>query len=123
LRKITTITHFIQDISFLIDKGVSFSVEEINSHIENKNLVDWLEGEFPFRSENGLDFSLFKDSHRDWIHEKYDDIFGGYEGQERRKWGIENNGLCLLISWGTEIIRDLHGRDGRANTPESEWLD
>ena len=32
-------------------------------------------------------------------------IYGGYAGQERRKWGVENKGLCLLIAWTTEIIQ------------------
>lgn len=123
MRKITTITHFMQDISSLLDKGVSYSVEEINSHIENKDFVNWLESEFPFGSERGLDFSLFKDSHRNWLHDEYDSILGGYNGQERRKWGIENNGLCLLISWGTEIVRDLHGRDGDPSSTGGDWLE
>ncbi|QDE27997.1 hypothetical protein FIV45_12300 [Paremcibacter congregatus] len=28
-----------------------------------------------------------------------------YAGQHRRKWGVENNGLCLLLVWTNEIIQ------------------
>lgn len=68
MRKMTTITTFIQEISYLLDKGISFSIDEVNRHIENKDVVNWLEQEFPIGSENGVDFSLFKQSHRDYIH-------------------------------------------------------
>lgn len=122
VRKITAITMFIQDISHLLDKKIEFSVEEVNNHIENKDVIDWLEREFPFGSENGLDFSMFKENHRNWIHEELESIWGGYNGQERRKWGIENNGLCLLISWSTEIVRDIHGRDADPSVNPEDWL-
>ncbi|SEB05460.1 hypothetical protein SAMN05421743_11466 [Thalassobacillus cyri] len=118
MRKMTTITIFIQEISYLVDHGASYTVDEINQHIEKRDLVDWLEKELPFGSELSLDFSLFKEEHRRYLHDEYDSILGGYQGQERRKWGIENNGLNLLISWGTEIIRDIHGRDNM-----DEWIE
>lgn len=121
MRQITVITTFIHEMSFLVDKGISFSIEEVNSHIENKDVVDWLEKEFPFDSQKGIDFSLFRQSHREYIHEKLESIWGGYAGQERRKWGITNNGLCLLISWSIEIVRDIYGRDDGLRNDE-EWI-
>jgi hypothetical protein len=121
MRKITTITTFINEISFLLDKGITFTVEETNQHIENKDVIDWLEKKFPFGSEIGLDFSMFKDPHRHFIHEKLESYWGGYAGDERRKWGIENNGLCILICWSVEIVRDLYGRVGE-NSVEEEWI-
>jgi hypothetical protein len=36
-------------------------------------------------------------------------IYGGYAGQERRKWGVENKGLCLLVAWTMEIIQQGSG--------------
>ncbi|WP_037287730.1 hypothetical protein [Saccharibacillus sacchari] len=113
MRKITVTTQFIQELSFLLDKGVSFSIAEVHKHIENKDVIDWLESEFPFGTENGLDFSLFEQRHRDYLHNELEAIYGGYAGNERRKWGIVSNGLCILISWSTEIIRDIYGRDNK----------
>ncbi|MEC5424279.1 hypothetical protein QGM71_12330 [Virgibacillus sp. C22-A2] len=118
MRKFTTVSQFIQECSYLVDHGAAYSVEEVEKHIEEKDLIDWLEQEYPFGSELGLDFSLFKKQHRDYLHEQYDSILGGYQGDERRKWGIENNGLTLLISWGTEILRDLYGRNNM-----SDWVE
>ena len=120
MRKMTTITSFIHEISYLVDKGISFSIEEVNAHIENKDVVDWLEDQFPFRSEYGIDLSMFQKNHRDYIHEKLESIWGGYSGQESRKWGITENGLCLLISWSIEIVREIYG-DGQDPNGEA-WI-
>lgn len=107
VRKTTLVTTFIQDLSYLLDKKVEFSVEEVNTHIENENVLDWLELEFPPTAEISLDFSLLDRTNRDWFHENLEATWCAYAGQESRKWGIENNGLCLLISWSIEILRNL----------------
>lgn len=107
MRKNTTITHFVHQIIPLIDSGESISIEEIYNHMETKDLVDWLEKKFPFRSENGLDFSLLDRNCRDFIHDEYESFYLGYYGQHHRKWGIKNNGLNLLVSWGIDIVLEL----------------
>lgn len=122
MRKITAITALIQDLSDLLDKGKSFSIEEVNSQIENKKVIDWLEREFPFGSDNGLDFSHFTKSDRDYVHNELYSYWVGYAGDERRKWGIENNGLCILLSWSVEVVKDLYGREGE-NPTEEKWIE
>lgn len=107
MRKNTIITHFIHQILPLIDSGETYSIEEIYNHIEKKDLVDWLENTYPFGSDNGLDFSLLDRKCRDFLHEEYESFLGGYYGQHYRKWGIKNNGLNLLVSWGIDIVQDL----------------
>ena len=56
-----------------------------------------------------IDFSiLLSDTYGDfetWYGEQLKDIYAGYIGQERRKWGIENRGLCLLVAWTATIIQ------------------
>jgi hypothetical protein len=32
-----------------------------------------------------------------------------YSGDERKKWGVENSGLCLLLAWTNEIIQQGSG--------------
>jgi hypothetical protein len=32
-------------------------------------------------------------------------LFAGYAGQERPKWGVENSGLCLLLTWTIELLK------------------
>ncbi|WP_067924844.1 hypothetical protein [Alicyclobacillus shizuokensis] len=106
MRNFVSLTTFIQEMSLLVDAGQVRSIEEVESHIAKKDLMEWLETEFPFSSEVGVDLSLFKKPERDLIHNGLYEWLMGYQGQERRKWGIENNGLCLLISWTTELVRD-----------------
>ena len=38
-------------------------------------------------------------------HKHMQDIYYGYAGQHRRKWGVENNGLNLILAWTNEIIQ------------------
>ncbi len=112
MRKITAITQFIQEVSALIDRGFSYPIELVREHIENKDVIDWLKQES--KDIAGVCFSIFDNETEkeniEFIHNKLYDYFCGYYGDEKRKWGITNNGLCLLISWSTEIIRDIYGR-------------
>jgi hypothetical protein len=110
MRQSTAVTQFIMELAFLVDKGVTYPIHEVNQHIEQKDLVDWLEKQHPFGTETGLDLSMFERSDRDYLHDQLESYWGGYAGQERRKWGITNNGLCIVICWLTEVMRDLIGR-------------
>ncbi|AKP78636.1 hypothetical protein AS52_03675 [Priestia megaterium Q3] len=47
MQKVTAFTGLIQEISYLLDKGILFPFEEVYSQIENKKLIDWLEDKFP----------------------------------------------------------------------------
>ncbi|WP_026478151.1 hypothetical protein [Alkaliphilus transvaalensis] len=107
MKKSTTVIHFINDISFLIDKGTCYSIDEVNEHLEKKDVIDWLEAEFPFGSDNGIDFSMFGVAERKFLHDELESFWSAYVGQENRKWGIENNGLCILIGWSLGILQDI----------------
>jgi hypothetical protein len=106
MRKINAITTFVLEINSIIDKGKNVSIDEVNSHIENMGIVEWIENKFPFY-ENGVDFSLFGDKEKEFVTKEYESIWLAYNGQEQRKWGITNNGLCLLVAWGIEIMRSV----------------
>lgn len=110
MRKSTTVTQFIQEITVLLDKGAVRTIQEVHVQIEKKNIIDWLEEEYPIDIFKA-DFSLFQRKHRDYIHEHLYGLWEAYAGEERRKWGIEENGLCLLISWATEKIREDFNKD------------
>lgn len=53
---------------------------------------------------------MFERADRDHIYDQLESYWGGYAGDERRKWGITQNGLCILISWSAQVCRDLIGR-------------
>lgn len=110
MRKSTTATQFIQEIAVLLDKGAVKTMQEVRVQIQNKNIIDWLEEEYQIDIFKA-DFSLFEQKHRDYIHEFFYSQWEGYAGNESRKWGIENNGLILLISWATELIRRDFNKD------------
>jgi hypothetical protein len=110
MRNSTVLTTFVQEVTTLIDAGLVHCIEEIENHIEQKDVIDWLESEYPFNGPNGVDFSLFKQQERDLVHNGLKNWLAGYEGDENRKWGIKRNGLCLLVSWTIELIRDEFGR-------------
>ena len=44
------------------------------------------------------------------IDAKLNDILAAQRGNERRKWGIENSGLCLLVAWANEIMQREAGQ-------------
>ena len=65
-------------------------------------------------TQGDSDFSLYGDdgpysAFVEYYHEQMYQIFGGYAGNERRKWGVENLGLCLLLAWTNEIIQQGAG--------------
>lgn len=110
MRKSTTLTQFIQELSVLLDKGATRSIDEVNKHIEAKDVIDWLEYEFS-TNDTGVDFSMFQRRHRDYLHKNLLEMWEVRAGDERRKWGLTENGLCVLISWTTEIIRSEFNKD------------
>ncbi|MFZ0468064.1 MAG: hypothetical protein WAL92_04010 [Thiogranum sp.] len=40
-------------------------------------------------------------------------LFGGYAGREREKWGVEHSGLCLLLTWTIELLKQ-QARDAQS---------
>jgi len=57
-----------------------------------------------------LVFLVIRDHMQNFVryyHEQMHQMYDGYAGNERRKWGIENYGLCILLAWTNEIIQ--HG--------------
>lgn len=111
MRKSTSVTGFIMELAFLVDKGIVYSIDEVNRHIEQKDVLNWLERQHPFGSDYGLDLSMYDQNDRAYIHEELESMWLGYGGKEKRKWGITQNGLCILICWLTEIVRNLYPRD------------
>jgi hypothetical protein len=48
---------------------------------------------------------LYDPASAEKINSELKSILGGYAGDERRKWGVENSGLCLLLAWTNELIQ------------------
>ena len=110
--KISALTLLILQINSAIDSGkyTDITISEIHQAIENKRVLRYLKE----RLGSDIDLSLHIDSNtfgdfESFYENELDSIYGGYAGQEGRKWGVENSGLCLVLAWTNEIVQ--HGND------------
>ncbi len=111
-QKLTVLTLLILEFNHLIDTGKyeSITIEDIHQAIEEKNIIEYLHE----KTVNDSDFSMFIEggSYSEYLVYYYEQIYqlyGGYAGSERKKWGVENSGLCLLVAWTNELIQQGAG--------------
>ena len=110
--KITALTLLISEINHLIDTGKydDISISDIHKAIEGKRVLRFLKD----RVGADIDISLYLKTNtygnfEAYYEQKLNYIYGGYAGQERRKWKIEHRGLCLLLAWTNEIVQQGEG--------------
>ena len=110
--KLTALTVLILELNQLIDSGKynNITIKDVHAAIEQKRIIPYLKE----TTSADSDFSLYGtdgpySTFVDYYHEQMNQIYGGYAGQERRKWGVENLGLCLLLAWTNEIIQQGAG--------------
>jgi len=97
--KLTALTLLVLHLNSLIDSGKfnDMSVDEVYKHIENRNILPFLaeiakgEASFNLYNEDGPYSNFTK-----LYHEQMERLYNAYGGDHRRKWGVENLGLCLL---------------------------
>lgn len=106
--KLTRLTLLILEYNHLLDtrKFDYITIQDIHREIENGSVLRYIAKE----AADEADLSMYLDWEGSSDFEKQyaqqlQSIYGGYAGQERRKWGVENLGLCLLIAWTNEIIQ------------------
>lgn len=106
--KVTYLTLLILQVNSLIDSGKysDISIEDIHEAIEEKRVLRFLKE----RVGKDIDLSLHLGETSNNGFEKFFEnqlyqIYGGYAGQERRKWGVSNFGLSLVLAWTNEIIQ------------------
>ena len=107
--RLNKLTYLILEMNAAVDTGKyqSITLAEIEEHIDRKDLIPYLRE----RLGNDVDLSLYDDDVAAEINEELHDILLAYGGRERRKWGIENSGLCLLIAWVNELIQQRRWQD------------
>lgn len=111
-QNLALLTLLILEFNHLIDTGKYnyISIDDIQKQIESKNIIGYLQKEtagdsaFSMFSEDGPYFNYLN-----YYHEQMYQLYGGYAGNERRKWGVENLGLCLLVAWTNELIQQGSG--------------
>ncbi|MDE0052761.1 MAG: hypothetical protein OXP28_05680 [Gammaproteobacteria bacterium] len=103
------LTLLILHYNSLIDSGKydDITISDVHEHIETGTVLRFITE----RAGTDVDLSLhFSAKAADQSFEQYyarylRAIFYGSAGNERRKWGVEKRGLCLLVAWTNEIIQ------------------
>jgi hypothetical protein len=89
------------EINHLLDAGEKLSFDQVRAAMEKKELIELLDMNFKDR----IDLSLIKNEDRNEMEEEFNDISIALFGNERRKFGIENNGLCLIQAYIIEYLQ------------------
>jgi hypothetical protein len=92
-------------LSAMLDSGKhdDISFDDVKRHARAGDLIEFLSRRAgrPFASGFVEHYPAFAS----WYVEKVRDSCEAMSGRERRKYGISNRGLCLLISYTAEIIQ------------------
>jgi len=106
--KVSALTSLIFHINSLIDSGKygDITIDEVRKAIDEKKVLRFLQE----RAGSDVDLSLHLENSAYGNFEAYfetniNDIYGAYLGKERRKWGIEHSGLCLILALTNEIVQ------------------
>lgn len=106
--KVSALTLLILQVNSLIDSGKysDISIKDVHNAIEEKGVLRLLKA----RCGSDIDLSLHLESDaygnfEELYEAEMESIYGGYGGQERRKWGVENSGLCMILGWTNEIVQ------------------
>jgi hypothetical protein len=108
--KLTAIpfSFLIQQLNSLLDSGKydHITIADVHLHIDDRSVLRWL----ATVAKGDIDLSVLLDTN---TYGKFEELYsnflqnlsGGYRGNERRKWGVEKKGLCLLIAWTNEAVQ------------------
>jgi hypothetical protein len=106
--KLIALTLLILEINHLIDLGKYdiITIEEIYKAINDGTILRYLKE----KVGNDIDLSIHLNSKtfndfESWYVEHLQSLYDAYSGDENRKWGVQNKGLCLLLAWTNEIIQ------------------
>ncbi len=105
--KVSALTLLILNLNSLIDSGkyADITIDDIHKAIEGKRVLRFLK-----ERARDIDLSIHLDSNayngfESYYETQLENIYGGSAGNERRKWGVEKSGLCLVLAWTNEIIQ------------------
>jgi hypothetical protein len=121
------LTFLVQQLLVMVDSGAhdDVTVPQTLEHIRDGDLFTWLKS-----LDESCDFSAFgvsgpyREATTLWL-QSLEDLREHHASDIRRKWGIENRGLCLLVTWTFEILRwevdriTAELRDAAAKEPQS----
>jgi hypothetical protein len=97
MRPTIRLTYLAFELNHLLDRGLSTDLSETKRRVDDGTVLDWLSRQYGPESGFGLDLfaSLLSVTN------------------ERRKMGVENNGLCLLLGYCIEGVQQSSGGTAR----------
>lgn len=120
---LNAITMVMRNISVILDsnKYTDISINDIHRHIEDGTVLDFIANLEEARElKSMMESGTWKGFDKFYV-QSLQSIYFAYAGDESRRWGIENSGICLLFAWTNEIIQ--MGSGWHANTDLSELND
>lgn len=109
--KVSLLTLLILQINAAVDSGkcTAISIDDVHAAIEQRSLLKSLQD----KCGKNIDLSLHLSGGISGFESAYEEaigrIYDAYAGDERGKWGVENQGLCLALAWTNEIIQQFAG--------------
>lgn len=83
----------------LVDQGSKLDLQQTHDKIRRKELFPWLKEKF----DNSLDISLFSQTDLDKVESFFESMSSAVN--EKRKFGVTENGLCLLVAYCFEAAQ------------------
>ncbi len=107
--KLRSLTQIVLQINHMLDSGEynDITIDGIKAEIANGTVLSFVKSKIK-EEDYDLSLSLILETYSDFEKrycEQLQSILEVYGGDEGRKWGIESNGLCLLLAWTNEIIQ------------------
>jgi hypothetical protein len=101
---VTRWTLLILQLNSLVDAGKSLPITDVGTHIDDGSILEWLAHAFPGPE---LDLSIYQQSDLykpakmvDFL-QRLHNAYG-----PRKKFGVERNGLCMLIAYCNEAVQE-----------------
>lgn len=98
------------DLAVLLDRGESATPEEVDDQIFNGTLLDWLEARYGRKLlvGDGYDRAMMSGALRG---------IAQTHPNSRRRFRVYRNGLCILLAYCLEIMREPSGYEDPQDDP------
>jgi len=97
-------THLGFLLNALLDCGSALDIDDTRKHIGDGSLFNWLTETFG----NDIDLSLYRPDDEATVLDLFESVANA--ANSRRKFGVERNGLALLVAYCFEGLQQLHAR-------------
>jgi hypothetical protein len=89
-------------LNALLDRGDALDIDDTHKHVSDGSLFGWLKENFG----GDLDLSLYRPEDEAVVLELFESLSNAVNS--RRKFGVEQNGLALLLAYCLEGLQQLH---------------